>query len=191
MRKKKKQQKPEKPVKRSPNLLNSFPLKETKSLAEKEHRKIIMALKIIIIMIQGALITVLVLNARADRKLKEVQTTAYELSSKIDFMYKVQKETEDTIRRTEIYKLNSNNKNQMSERITSFLKNVPQTIHVLRVQFEKDSFKLYAESSSALEFSIMIGRYFEEGLVSEIYIDAVDLTPYTGIYQVSIEGKYK
>jgi hypothetical protein len=192
MKKQQKAQKPETPRRKSPNLLNNIQRKKPEEgFIEKEHRKIISTLKIICVLTQIFLITLVILNVRADRKLVNKQITLDTLSTEVDDMEEIQSKTKNVISRINLYKVTEKERTLLGERTDKFLTLIPPTVSINSALFDEKAFILHAQAYSALEFSLLISTYFDNDLVKEVALKRVQLAPYSQMYDVEIEAVYK
>lgn len=102
---------------------------------------------------------------------------------------------EDKARRisnkTVAYKKFLNARVLMSEKIDFVLDSIRSGIELSNFQVNPFSFSISVEGKSALDFTNLILRFLEGGLVSEIVIESASLDKTENQYKVMLRGNFK
>jgi len=79
----------------------------------------------------------------------------------------------------------------ISDKVDYVLDNIGPEIELSNLDINQQGFSISISGKDAIDFTNLIVRYLEDGLVSEIVINSASLDKSENIYQVMLRGNFK
>lgn len=169
---------------RSPDLLASY--NEEFAPVSSSDSSLRVFLKFVTVVVLLAFTVVWFLNKLADRRIDNLQSGVDALVTQNFSLREVEIEANKLMNKIDFYKKVEAERRLFGEDLEQVIELVPSGVEITGIKYDEGVVSLKAQAESALIFSLLISRYFEADLVSEIILRSAELQASRNVFNVEM-----